>query len=134
MSDKIFVDSNIFVYILSDDQRFREKALNILDSNPVISVQVVNENVMACVKKLKMSRADAFEHGRRLMSNCAVTSLNESAVHHAFSISTKYNYSFWDSLILASALENNCTIIYSEDMQHQQIIENSLTIINPFLF
>ena len=134
MSDKIFVDSNVFVYILSGDERFREKALSILDSNPIITVQVVNENVMACLKKLKMSKADSFEHGRRLMNNCTVSSLNESVVHYAFSISIKYNYSYWDSLILASALENKCSIIFSEDMQHQQVIENSLKIINPFLF
>ena len=64
MSDKIFVDSNVFVYILSDDERFREKALSILDSNPIITVQVVNENVMACIKKLKIpavyGQASAF--------------------------------------------------------------------------
>jgi predicted nucleic acid-binding protein len=35
-------------------------------------------------------------------------------------------------MIVASALENNCTTLYSEDMQHQQIIENQLLIINPF--
>ena len=44
----------------------------------------------------------------------------------------KYAYSYWDSLILASALENNCPIIYTEDMQSGQIIEDSLKIINPY--
>lgn len=44
-----------------------------------------------------------------------------------------YRYSYWDSLILATALENNCNIIYTEDMQHNQIIENKLKIVNPFL-
>jgi predicted nucleic acid-binding protein len=45
----------------------------------------------------------------------------------------KYHYSWWDSLVLASALENGCQIVYSEDMQHEQVIEDSLKIINPFL-
>jgi len=48
-------------------------------------------------------------------------------------IKEKYHYSWWDSLILTSALENNCKIVYSEDMQHGQIIENTLKIVNPFL-
>ena len=45
----------------------------------------------------------------------------------------EYNLSFWDSLVVASALENNCTALYTEDMQHQQIIKNQLTVINPLL-
>jgi predicted nucleic acid-binding protein len=48
-------------------------------------------------------------------------------------IMDKYQYSFWDSMMLASALENKCTEIYSEDMQHNQTIEDKLRIINPFL-
>ncbi len=38
----------------------------------------------------------------------------------------------YDSLIISTALENNCEILYSEDMQHKQIIENKMVIINPF--
>jgi predicted nucleic acid-binding protein len=47
-------------------------------------------------------------------------------------IRQKYRLSFWDSLIIASALENNCLTLYSEDMQDGQIIEDRLKIINPF--
>jgi len=56
-----------------------------------------------------------------------------NTVKRAFYIKEKYLYSWWDSLILASALENNCEMVYSEDMQHNQIIENTLKIVNPFL-
>jgi len=45
----------------------------------------------------------------------------------------KYKFSFWDSLISASALENNCKILYSEDMQDGQKIKSHLTIKNPLL-
>ena len=47
-------------------------------------------------------------------------------------IRSKYKYSYYDSLIIATALESKCKILYSEDMHHGQIIENSLKIINPF--
>ena len=47
-------------------------------------------------------------------------------------ISIRYNFYYWDSLIVASALENNCSILYTEDMQDGQVIEESLKIVNPF--
>ena len=51
---------------------------------------------------------------------------------NAIKIKEEYKLQFYDSLIIATALENSCSILYSEDMQHGQIIENSLKIINPF--
>ncbi len=42
-------------------------------------------------------------------------------------------FSNWDSLIIAAALQANCYTLYSEDMQHEQIIDDTLTIVNPFL-
>ena len=40
---------------------------------------------------------------------------------------------YWDSIIVASALENRCSILYTEDMQHGQVVDQRLTIVNPFL-
>jgi len=51
----------------------------------------------------------------------------------ACEIAARYQFSFYDSMIVAAALESNCEILYTEDMQHNQIINNTLTIINPFL-
>jgi predicted nucleic acid-binding protein len=45
----------------------------------------------------------------------------------------KYNISFWDSLIVASAIENKCTILYTEDLHHSQLIAGRLRILNPFI-
>jgi predicted nucleic acid-binding protein len=42
-------------------------------------------------------------------------------------------FSFWDSMMIASALDNHCSVIYTEDLQHGQVIENKLKIINPFI-
>jgi predicted nucleic acid-binding protein len=50
----------------------------------------------------------------------------------ACDIAKRYGFSFYDSLIIAAVLENNCTILYSEDLQHNQVIEQRLRIINPF--
>lgn len=48
-------------------------------------------------------------------------------------IADKDKFSYYDSLIIVAALECNCKILYTEDLQHNQIIENSLTVINPLL-
>jgi predicted nucleic acid-binding protein len=58
--------------------------------------------------------------------------VNEQIIKLAHSILAKYNLQYFDSLIVASALEANCEILYSEDMQHELVIENQLKIINPF--
>ena len=53
-------------------------------------------------------------------------------IERACQIADKFQYSFYDSLIIAAALSCNCKTLYSEDMQDGQVIENSLTIVNPF--
>lgn len=62
-----------------------------------------------------------------------LTYLELQTINQALKLAKKYRYSYFDSLILASALEHDCSILYSEDMQHQQLIENKLTIYNPFV-
>ena len=62
-----------------------------------------------------------------------VTVMSASTVSSALDIMTKYQFSYWDSLILSAALENDCPVLYSEDLQHQQRIEDKLIIHNPFI-
>jgi predicted nucleic acid-binding protein len=60
-------------------------------------------------------------------------SLDLKSYKRAYKIRDKYDFSYWDSLIVASALERGCETLYSEDMQHNQVIENKLTIKNPLI-
>jgi predicted nucleic acid-binding protein len=69
--------------------------------------------------------------GKMTLAN--VRDLTLLTITNCMSLKTRYSYSWWDSLILSSALESSCTIVYSEDMQHGQVIENSLKIISPLL-
>jgi len=64
------------------------------------------------------------------MFNVAI--LNVETVINALKIKQKYQYSYYDSLIISTALQNDCNILYSEDMHNHHLIENKLTIINPF--
>ncbi|MCY7410477.1 MAG: PIN domain-containing protein [Chitinophagales bacterium] len=129
---KSFVDSNIFIYLLSDDSVKRNMEQQLLLATHLISTQLIAESVNFCLKKLKLSKEEAFAFGDKLLKSNEVRIINASTLELAFGISLKYNLSWWDSLIAAAALEGGCTTLYSEDMQHQQIIEGHLTITNPF--
>jgi predicted nucleic acid-binding protein len=77
--------------------------------------------------------SEATEIVEDIASLYEVVGLNKFSVAKAIQIHTKYQYSYYDSLIIASALENDCTILNTEDMQTGQVIEGTLTIVNPFI-
>jgi predicted nucleic acid-binding protein len=62
-----------------------------------------------------------------------VIALTKQTVASAFDMMTRYQFSYWDSLIIAAALENQCPWLYTEDLQDGQQIEKTLTVYNPFL-
>lgn len=68
-----------------------------------------------------------------LESNFLIHTNTSTTIKSACKIAKRYKFSFYDSLVIAAALETECTILYSEDMQHEQIIEGTLTIRNPFV-
>jgi len=65
-------------------------------------------------------------------SEFEVVNIVSDTIINSIRIKEKYKFSFWDSMIISSAIEANCTILYSEDMHHKQLIENKITIVNPF--
>jgi hypothetical protein len=69
---------------------------------------------------------------REVVSAVDVLTVSISTIAKAQALSDRYRYSYYDSLILASAIEARCEILYSEDFQHNQLIEG-VRIINPFL-
>jgi len=133
MKDRIFLDSNIIIYSPGMDKVKKRISVDLLKNSPYISIQVVNEVVSISIKKLKIPNSDAYNIGRVLLNKCKTVSLTESVVLKGFDLSERYGFSFWDSLIVAAALENECSILYTEDLQHNQSIENKLTIKNPYL-
>mgnify|MGYP006443600973 CR=1 FL=1 len=68
-----------------------------------------------------------------ITSTFSIIAIDTPQVLQALEIHSRYQYSYWDSLIISTALLSDCEFIYSEDMQHQQTIENQITIINPLL-
>jgi predicted nucleic acid-binding protein len=73
-----------------------------------------------------------YAYNQALFALYRIQGIGQTTIEKALHLAQTYQYSYWDSLIIAAALEANCAILYSEDMQHGQIFNNQLTIVNPF--
>ena len=133
MSDNLFVDTNILVYSVADDLHKRSIAENLLlQEEIVVSPQVISEFVAVTLRKQILEPPKVIEYATQFLNVFHVTATTAHTVTSALKIMTMYRFSYWDSLILAAALESTCAIVYSEDLQDGQRIEDQLTIINPF--
>jgi predicted nucleic acid-binding protein len=134
MRDKFF-DSNILIYAQSVHD-FRKNGIAqhlLIYESPVVSTQVLQESLNNYYRKLGFDTIQAENALDNLCKLCFVHINTIETIKNANRLKNQYRYSFYDSLIIAAALEANCTILYSEDMQHGHVIDNKLTIINPFL-
>ena len=129
---RIFIDSNVLVYLVDKDISKKEIVISLTTTKCLISTQVVAENMNVCLKKLNLPYSESVKHANELLDKYIIKLIQPSTFKIAFNVLEKYKFSFWDSMIIASALENDCGILYSEDLQHNQLIEGKLRIINPF--
>jgi predicted nucleic acid-binding protein len=129
---KIFFDTNTLLYLLSSDSKKADWVSSNLQQSNVISVQVLNEFTSASLRKIKISNAELDEFLDLFMSTFNVIKLDIETFKTGLMISRRYGYQHYDSMIIAAALEAGCERLYSEDMQHRQIINKKLQIVNPF--
>lgn len=135
MSDKVFLDSNILIYAYSIDEPLKRDAVtHILERHEtiIISTQTINEFINVMSKKKKLSYAQIMQCIHEFFSTFTVEQIYPATIIKAIDIAGTLKYSYFDSLIIASALITKCTILYTEDMHHQHNIEDSIKIINPF--
>ncbi|MDR0792701.1 MAG: PIN domain-containing protein [Chitinophagaceae bacterium] len=134
MNDKFFVDSNVFLYLLDvNESKKKLIVLTLVEEIPFISSQVVFECLNVCLKKKKVEQAKALKFVRKLVAASFIQPETDITISTALLLYEKYSLQPYDSKIIASALLAGCNILYSEDMQHGLVVENKLTIINPFL-
>jgi predicted nucleic acid-binding protein len=133
--NKHFIDTNVLIYAYSNDEPEKSQKANeaIFADNTLISLQVINEFSNTCLRKLKITPQNIIASIEELTSIIIVTGFSQSTQIRALQLINKYRFSYYDSLIIATAIENSCSVLYSEDMQHNQKIEIQLRIINPFL-
>jgi len=133
MSDKIFIDSNIFLYTFDSRDEEKQKISKeiILSKNRIISIQVINEVSNNLIRKFKFDNSMVKRFIKSAYKRYEVIGFTQETFLLACDIRESYHISYYDSLIISTALNSKCTILYSEDMQHNLKID-SLTIVNPF--
>lgn len=128
-----FLDSNIILYLLDTHTEKSETAEKLIRQQPHINAQVLVEVGNVCNRKHKWTKYEVCDFWYDLMSDCQVSRISEYTLAEAIYLTEKYDFQLFDAIIVSSALEAGCRILYSEDMQHELVVEDRLTIINPFL-
>lgn len=133
--ERVFVDSNVWLYALiaKQDPAKSGLAAQIVSLPRIVSVQVINEVCVNLLRKGRRSEDEIDEVIRAFHSRHQVVSLNEDVLLRAVELRRTCSFSYWDSLIVAAALSAGATELYSEDLQHHQLVDGTLRIINPFL-
>ncbi len=129
-----FVDTNIWVYAhLEDENDPRcERAWVLVNdlARPVISPQVLAEYYSVM---LRNGRDDGWIQGNLedMLAHCVLQPLGRAVVARALAIRTRYGFSYWDCQIVAAALEAGCDTLFTEDLQAGQLIEGTLSVVDP---
>ena len=135
MSDKFFIDTNILIYSIdaanAEKQKKAKSIISELSENGgIISTQVLQEFYNIATKKLCVSKEDA-KLLLKYLAECFVVHKNSvNDILHAVEISIKTQFSFWDSLIIAAAISEGCTTLYTEDLNNGQLIDG-IVLENP---
>lgn len=134
MNDRVFFDTNILIYSYSEDEPAKQLIARqlIQESNSFISTQVLQELTNTLTRKFKFPYHATVPVLNQCCQNNNVHINTETTIVEACTIASRYGFSFFDSLIIAAAIESKCRLVYSEDMQHNQVI-NGLQIVNPFI-
>ena len=134
MKDDIFLDSNIIVYSYSNSEISKQEiARNLIaSSNSFISTQVLQELCNTITRKFKFSYEATITTIKECCQNNNLHINTENTIIQACYIAKRYRFSFYDSMIIAAAIESNCTTLYSEDLHDGQVIDGKLTIKSPF--
>ena len=139
MSDKtkVFFDSNILIYFADgadpQKQQIAENLIKnaVINDTGVISTQSLQEFFAATTRKLLCTKEKAKEYIENFSESFTVEQVSVPLILKAINISIKNQFSFWDSLILAAAIQTGCIICYSEDLTNGQIVDG-VKILNPF--
>ena len=128
----VFFDTNVLLHLLSADTAKADTAEASLALGGTISVQVLNEFAAVASRKLRMPWKEIREVLREVQAVCAVTPVTLETHERALRIAESFGLSIYDALIVSAALLAGCRTLFSEDLQHGQVIERQLKVRNPF--
>jgi predicted nucleic acid-binding protein len=127
-----FFDTNVLLYLVGSDPAKANRAEALIAAGGTISVQVLNEFASVASRKQRMPWAEIEDTLATLRSLCRVEPLTVEGHKTALRLASDGGFSFYDAMIVASALHADCDLLYSEDLQHGRRVDRRLTIRNPF--
>jgi predicted nucleic acid-binding protein len=131
---KVAIDTNVLIYLHDTELSYkREKANELISINPVICAQVISEYLNVCHKRLKITKQDSLNSLMAWLPYCELSVFGSVIYTKSMGLIQKYQFQMFDAIIVSSALLSDCEILYSEDMQHNLIVEKQLKIVNPFI-
>ena len=128
---EVFLDTNVVLYLLSEDDQKADRAEEIVAQGGVLSVQVLNEFVSVATRKLGMRIPEAREVLAAVRSLCKVVPLQEETHDLGLQIAERHRLSIYDAMIISAARLAACKVILSEDMQDGLSLEG-IRVRNPF--
>lgn len=132
--DRAFVDTNVLVYLHSNDDHVkRERAYQMLGAYPCMtSVQVMTEFASVCTRKTDMPVCLIDRAMQKIGTRyCFICDVSMDTLSRALGIRERFGYSYYDSIVIASAVDHQCRCLFSEDMRDGQIIDG-VEIVNIF--
>ena len=129
---KSFVDSNVVLYLLSEDETKANRAEALFLRRPTISVQVLNEVASVCSRKLRMPWSDIGQFLEPIRSLCQVVPITVDTHDLARRLAERHGFSFYDACIVATASTEGCEYLYTEDMHDGLRVEGGPVLRNPF--
>jgi predicted nucleic acid-binding protein len=130
-----FIDTNVWLYALIEgqDKKKTETARTlILETESVVSTQIINEVCVNLLKKTDISEDRIGELIGSFYTKYPVVEIDKPILLAASRLRQHYSFSYWDSLVIASALSVGVNTLYTEDIQGGMIVEGKMKIVNPF--
>jgi predicted nucleic acid-binding protein len=127
-----FLDTNVFIYLASSEPEKSLRVEDLLQTECTISVQVLNEIANVARRKMRLSWEEALDFLRLIRGLVTVEPVSLDTHDEGLRIASRYQLSVYDGMIVAAALLADCETLWSEDMQDGLMIDNRLTIRNPF--
>ena len=128
-----FFDTSVLLHLLSTDATKADRVEELLAARGTISVQVLNEFAAVSLRKLRMPLPEVKEILDTVRAVCDVVPLTVETHDRALAIVARYGFSLYDSLLIAAALIAGSKRLYCEDLQHGQVIDRQLRVVNPFV-
>jgi predicted nucleic acid-binding protein len=129
---EVFFDSSVLLYLLSSDEAKAVRVEGLLQKRGVVSVQVLNEVSAVALRKKALSFEELQEFLATLREFSRVVPVTLEVHERGLELAEQTGFSLYDSMIIAAALDSGCRTLYSEDLQHGQVIDRRLKVVNPF--